>query len=331
MNESVKNKKPEYSQERSTRWLSWIAKNMQQHDQTVFLIEDLQTTWLSGKYERTIHRISFVIIFSIIGLICGTLSNFFPVLNNPAKFGIVSGLIFGFVIGFMISTRKNGSTIYTIKQTLWSWNKLNGDYKSAAEIGFKLGSLLTLLFGCTIALIQEETNWDNVFLFTLTNGIGASVVAMFISGWDMTLPQTTTKPNEGISSTIRNSKKWLILGSIIGLLMGLYISLIIFIFIDTSNYPSWNSDPLSGTLQFMIIYGFIGAIIGNIWFGGKSVIQHFTLRLLIYIRGYGPWDFADFLDYAVDELHFMRRVGGGYIFIHRYLLEHFADIEKKKH
>lgn len=58
-----------------------------------------------------------------------------------------------------------------------------------------------------------------------------------------------------------------------------------------------------------------------------SVIRHYTLRFLIYLRRYGPWNYTQFLDYAVDELHFMQRVGGGYIFIHRMLLEHFAEME----
>jgi len=33
-----------------------------------------------------------------------------------------------------------------------------------------------------------------------------------------------------------------------------------------------------------------------------------------------------FLDYAAEELNFLQKVGGGYVFIHRYLLEHFAEI-----
>jgi hypothetical protein len=39
-----------------------------------------------------------------------------------------------------------------------------------------------------------------------------------------------------------------------------------------------------------------------------------------------PWNIARFLDYAADRI-ILRKVGGGYIFIHRLLLEHFAKIE----
>jgi hypothetical protein len=34
-----------------------------------------------------------------------------------------------------------------------------------------------------------------------------------------------------------------------------------------------------------------------------------------------------FLDYAAKDLNFLQKVGGGYIFIHRMLLEHFAAMD----
>jgi hypothetical protein len=39
-----------------------------------------------------------------------------------------------------------------------------------------------------------------------------------------------------------------------------------------------------------------------------------------------PWNYARFLDYAVDRI-FLQKVGGGYIFIHRLLMEHFAAMQ----
>ena len=58
--------------------------------------------------------------------------------------------------------------------------------------------------------------------------------------------------------------------------------------------------------------------------GGKACIRHFTLHLILYRNGCIPWNYARFLDYASDRI-FLQKVGGGYIFIHRLLLEHFAQ------
>ena len=42
-----------------------------------------------------------------------------------------------------------------------------------------------------------------------------------------------------------------------------------------------------------------------------------------------PWNYPAFLDYAAERV-FLRKVGGGYMFIHRMLLEHFALLEAKE-
>ena len=39
-----------------------------------------------------------------------------------------------------------------------------------------------------------------------------------------------------------------------------------------------------------------------------------------------PWHYAQFLDYAAEHI-LLRKVGGGYIFVHRLLLEYFASLD----
>ena len=57
--------------------------------------------------------------------------------------------------------------------------------------------------------------------------------------------------------------------------------------------------------------------------GIGDVISHFSLRFIVYSRGYSPLKLGHFLD-SCTKLVFLRKVGAGYIFIHRMLLEHFA-------
>jgi hypothetical protein len=59
-------------------------------------------------------------------------------------------------------------------------------------------------------------------------------------------------------------------------------------------------------------------------YGGLDVVQHYVLRLILFIQGQTPRNYAHFLDYAVGCI-FLQRVGGGYRFIHRLLLEYFAN------
>ena len=44
---------------------------------------------------------------------------------------------------------------------------------------------------------------------------------------------------------------------------------------------------------------------------------------LLVRNGSIPWNYVKFLDYAAERI-LLRKVGGGYIFIHRMLLEYFA-------
>jgi hypothetical protein len=70
-------------------------------------------------------------------------------------------------------------------------------------------------------------------------------------------------------------------------------------------------------LVFGLIFGLI--------YGGSACIQHFTLRLMLYRNGSIPLNYVRFLDYCAERI-FLRKVGGGYIFVHRLLMEHFAAL-----
>ena len=39
-----------------------------------------------------------------------------------------------------------------------------------------------------------------------------------------------------------------------------------------------------------------------------------------------PWRLIPFLDYAAERI-FLRKVGGGYVFVHRMLMDYFASLE----
>lgn len=60
-----------------------------------------------------------------------------------------------------------------------------------------------------------------------------------------------------------------------------------------------------------------------LWFGGFDVLRHYTLRcVLTAVEGF-PLRIATFLDHAA-RLDLLHRIGGGYIFPNRLLMDHFA-------
>src|SRR6266508_5273577 len=87
----------------------------------------------------------------------------------------------------------------------------------------------------------------------------------------------------------------------------------------------WSDGIVEGLAQGLGTMS-VGALLGALLAGGLTCIQHFVLRLLLWRSGAMPWNYARFLDYAAERL-FLRKVGGGYIFVHRLLMEYFAGLD----
>jgi NACHT domain/Effector-associated domain 10 len=76
-------------------------------------------------------------------------------------------------------------------------------------------------------------------------------------------------------------------------------------------------------LQYWQIGLFIALFFGFAVGGGKACLQHLSLRIVLWQSGL-PWNFACFLNYCVER-RLLLRVGGSYRFLHRELLDHFAQ------
>lgn len=117
-------------------------------------------------------------------------------------------------------------------------------------------------------------------------------------------------PNQGIWESAKN----IIVVSIVTLPIGLLVYVLPFFVRGVQ--ITLIKVPL-GAFAFALIFGFSS--------GGVPCIEHLVLRLLLYLNGYIPWNYAHFLDYCTDRL-LLQRVGGRYRFIHRLLQEHFAGM-----
>jgi predicted membrane metal-binding protein len=81
--------------------------------------------------------------------------------------------------------------------------------------------------------------------------------------------------------------------------------------------------------KFVIILVCAFTLLGALSFGGLACIQHIVLRFLLWRSGQLPWNLPRFLDYAAERI-LLRKVGGGYIFMHRLLLEYFAALDESE-
>jgi hypothetical protein len=140
--------------------------------------------------------------------------------------------------------------------------------------------------------------------------LGGVMFAMF-GGLNSKIVGTKTIANQGIALSVRNA---LLTGPFFGLIIGLVAGLL-----DGLFYGFWNG------VNFGLFWGLVMGTVAVAWYGGFDIIQHYILRIILWHRGHTPFIYFRFLNYATERI-FLQKVGGGYIFIHRLLLEHFAGL-----
>lgn len=101
---------PPYSPEQTIQWLAWLAQNMKQHSQKVFLIEQLQPSWLATRWQRWTYvlgsrLIGGLISWGILGIIFSTsrelLESFPSVINEMLESFFLIDVLIYFMILFL--------------------------------------------------------------------------------------------------------------------------------------------------------------------------------------------------------------------------------------
>jgi hypothetical protein len=141
--------------------------------------------------------------------------------------------------------------------------------------------------------------------------------------------ETRNLPNEGIH---RSARKAVIVGLVVGLVLGLVLGLIRGLILGLElvlmvglklGLGVMLSVGLREGLPFGLVSGLVVGLGFGLYAGGAACLKHVILRLWLIRDGSTPWNYVKFLDDAADRL-LLRKVGGGYAFIHRMLLEYFA-------
>ena len=138
-------------------------------------------------------------------------------------------------------------------------------------------------------------------------------------------------PNEGIHRSIHYALIICLPTSMLGIIFAKLLSNVPFML---SSWLSirWGAENLSQLelIELNIIVWFAPVFIMILYFfgyGGGACIYHFILRIMLRYNNSAPLDYVNFLEYAVDRI-FLKRVGGGYVFIHGLLMDYFATIEQ---
>ncbi|WP_299408810.1 NACHT domain-containing protein [Acaryochloris sp. IP29b_bin.148] len=313
-----------YPKKRTINYLIWLAKQMTESSQGIFLIERLQPSTLTQKFHpnksqfliwkaKLCYRFQSALIFGLFMGLFGMLS-ILPSANLQALriFGLLFGAV-GVLIGALITG--NLDDIKTVETLEWSIKEPLGKKKFFREL------ILGLLFGLVSGLILwkiSNSKVDLILAIWLMSILGLffspliSFIVWVLSSLRGPVLKNTTQPNQGILNSAQNA-------AIIGFISAVSGFLISGLF-----------GLLNGGLENGVGYGIMGAVIygllGTLTCGGSACLRYFNLRLTLCYLGYAPWNYTHFLTYATERI-FMQRVGGGYKFVHGTLRKHLAEMD----
>jgi energy-coupling factor transporter ATP-binding protein EcfA2 len=297
----------EYPKNQTIQWLAWLAQRMSQTSQSMLLIEQIQPTWLQSKIENIFYRFGTILTATlVIGLILSLgmaldLDNY-----KLNQFNVLALNIFTWGLVLFANFGWNQAEIKTFESLTWPWKKNRKDLLDGLRIGLSWSLILSPMGAVWCVLTCRDALTLQNIIFGLILGLILGLIIGIIHGVRGSEIERKTIPNQGIKSSAGNA-------GIIIVICWLVLSLIIL-----------NLFPIGLRSKTSIITW--GLILGLLFGGGIAVIQHYSLRFLLWAKGLMPMNLVRLLDYASQRI-FLQKVGGGYIFVHRMLLEHFATMK----
>ncbi len=298
----------QYTKDQTLSWLAWLARQLLKFHQAAFYIERMQFDWLPAEQSRRLTMAVVLLFKLMIGV--GT------ALAGLLFFGLPGGLIFGLIGMYLAKPDLVNGEIEPAEKVSWSWTSVKQKLVDSLFSGVKIGVfvvLLTILLSMVSILLSIVLRTGVVFgrnsslSSLLTAGImimlGGGLLLVIQSGWTSELldEQLLIRPNQGIWRSGRHS---LVVGLIFGGVGGLTFSFL--------------ANPVDG----LVCGGIIGLAVGLLN-GGMACIKHALLRWSLWRARVIPWNYSRFLDYGAERM-FLHKVGGGYLFVHRLLLEYLA-------
>jgi hypothetical protein len=316
------------------RWLSWLARQMQQRDQSVFYIERLQPDWLPTPRQRRVVIWGTVLISALLGHVLGWvwISLTSPVYSqqNIALnfFNYILFFIPMLYFGLLGAWAGYSRAISCAETIFWSSGGLRTGFPRALVIGLGSAFVSGLIFGIIVVLgyLPRPNIPDVLGVLSLLGllavfGLLGGLALALLSGVSQGETKTKSFPNQGIRLSRRNARRGALIGVLIAaLVFGIPIGLV------SALTGSGPSGGVAGVVFSGFFLGPYFAVVAWLRLGGRAALQHMILRLLLWSNGSAPWNYARFLDHAARHL-VVQRVGGGYMLAHPALLDYFANLE----
>jgi eukaryotic-like serine/threonine-protein kinase len=388
-----------YGEDVTARFLSLLAQRMNQHNLAVFLLEQLQPSWLQTTASRRMYFFASRMIIALpLLLTLATVLSLRP--GQPFQLvGFAVVWVFG---GLTLCQIPLNALVRRIARTDWASRRNDGDIvltQTNATTVILTVVLASLFF---FAIILGVAAWllKTLMQSYTSDSVGLpfpTIIAVVTSLWgvaavlfaDVATSHTNLDKEIPPYAPLSWSFTRMCTGAIIGVLLGLGLG---FLVSSTLVHPMilnpdrsellcismlcaglagaaltalqprhpetqtglidvvtlWRSDALTvgtitcftvGSLLFLVgrcfpvlgptggvAFGVFLALVAAMRYGGIAYIKHYTIRTLLWTNHVAPLDYSRFLEHA-NRLGFLKKVGAGYVFSSRDILNHFAMMD----
>ncbi len=301
-----------YKPAQTVGWLGWLAQKMSQFNRTIFFLEGLQPNWLPREQQRQFVaglRNRLVGLFLLVGVLVGLLG--LVIAGGRALLaGVGVGLLTGGLLAglrlLLVWARVDWFHIETVETLNWRW--LRG------LIGGGLGAAGGAVLGGVLWLVGRGGALSPAWILLLAVlGFVSQFVAHAVER-DETKMRTT--PGQGFVRSAQN-------GRLVGIITGVGTAVFLTLGWFSSNLLNWVVSWQTFLLFAIGATLYLGLSAG-LAYGGLAAWQQRQLNRVLVKNELIPDDFLTFLDYAAER-NLLRRVGGGYMFVHLLLLDYFRE------
>lgn len=295
------------------------------------VVETWRWSWL--KASQSLVR--SLVMFSLIILLIWLSIEFRPIINRVVTESLLFGALGALVLTGYAWFRYSIGTGWPLRGICWPVFKLKEPIKIPLGIYLQRILVRTLIaYGLLVGLLpllvvdfarsphpEVLSNLVRATEISIASAIVFIPLMIFISGLRFYEFDKKIVPNQGIKLSQQNAIK--------AYLSALAITLFAFAIIDriaTGSWPIvWTGDSITNRpLQLLGLASTI-AVIAGIVFGGFACLQHYALRMILSMKKDTPLNYRKFLDFAADSV-LLRRIGGGYEFIHEYVRDYFEAL-----
>jgi hypothetical protein len=302
-----------YTPERTVEGLAWLARAMNRQGTTDLWLEHLGPTWLSDPWER--HLARALGFGAIVGGAFGAMLAAQLWVGLELSASLIASLISTGVLVLVLRR----TTVRPVEALGWSWRRA----LDWTPVTLAFAALATILFAGRIYVVGPNSGMSeaDVVPLLVANIVLTGPMALCSAAVLGLVPgdrETRVRPNQGIRQSLLN-----------GLLVALPTSLVIAPLLAYVALPHLAGRFVelrgalrdSGALTVRIAVAFGSPML--LGYGGAAAMMHAVVRAMLALRTPLPLRLVTFLDHAVAS-GLLRRVGGGYLFLHRTLLDHFA-------